>query len=161
MDNPGRYSGGEIDGMGVKDHSGPVHRVKTWMNGHGEFELTLHGEEGRFLYQFIEESDYKTASEALLENHLYAITYEVERNGQSFRVGGNMIYVLVAEDMNGDAHYIEIGPDGYMNPATYPASRLVNDVRSGTLIPLKLASGLDIPIEDMIPAVRKRVRHFG
>lgn len=136
--------------MGVKNHSGIVKTIKTWVNAHFELELKIYGPNG-FLWHFAEDESVREIEEGAF----YAPVYEANQDGRTERKTSHLFYILRERDDSGDTVFIEIGPDGFVQPAHQPADRLENDLRNGDLVPLWRVGGEQQPPEEVIKLLRK------
>lgn len=136
--------------MGVKNHSGIVQKVRTWVNAHFELELKIYGPNG-FLWHFAEDDNTTEIEQGMF----YAPVYEADNEGKKERKTSHVFYILRERDGDGDTVFIEIGPDGFINPAAQPQERLLADLKNGDLVPLWCVSSREKAPEETISLLKK------
>jgi hypothetical protein len=141
--------------MVVKDHSGEIEKIQTWINSYDELEMKTFGNSG-FLWHFSESTDPGlTESGELINGEFYCPIYEAEESGQTVRKTNHLFYILNPRDEDDDTMFLEIGPAGYINPANHPTDLLLRDLDNRDLIPLTLVSSSKKPPEETIRILRK------
>lgn len=136
--------------MTIKNHSGVVSTFRTWNNAYDELEILLYSDEG-FLWHFAEDKNKDT----LEEERFYAPVYDRKKYGRKETQTSHLFYILNPEDEYGDTVFIEIGPDGFLNPTHQPAKTMRGDVEKRNLLPMWRVSSFGKPPEETIGLLSK------
>ena len=117
--------------MALKNHNGIIQKIKSWQNRNGKIEVKTFTND-KFLWHFGEDP----ALNYLKADRFYCPIYKTEQEGREIKKTRHLFYIMTVEDKDGDTVFLEIGPDGYMEPTYHPKQKLTADIESESLVPM-------------------------